>query len=77
MYVPRMMVLVAASDHAPARLPAQLAWPPSCCVRCAVSVDGVTARTYVPRAQDPAGWFTAAADAPPDAPFDQPFYLIL
>jgi 1,6-anhydro-N-acetylmuramate kinase len=50
---------------------------PSCCARCAVSVDGVPARTYVPREQDPGGWFTAASNAPPDAPFNQPFYLIL
>lgn len=44
----------------------------------AVSVDGQVAKTYRPREKDPeGGWWTEAANAPPDAPFNQPFYLIL
>lgn len=44
----------------------------------AVSVDGVTTLRLVSRRLDPAGgWFTAAAPDRPQAPFDQPFSLIL
>ncbi|EFN59705.1 hypothetical protein CHLNCDRAFT_133261 [Chlorella variabilis] len=45
--------------------------------RITLSVDGVESGTFLPREKDPAGWWTSDQSAPPDAPFNQPFYLIL
>lgn len=43
-----------------------------------MSVDGRAAKTYRPKEKDPeGGWYTDAPGAPPDAPFNEPFYLIL
>lgn len=62
-------------------------WPAAPCPRrtsCSdllpvpVSVDGVVSRRFVSRRLDPTdGWFTGAAGAPPEAPFDAPFNIIL
>jgi hypothetical protein len=45
----------------------------------AVSVDGEVSKVYLPREEDPQyGWWTSAANAPPNAPFaSDPFYIIL
>lgn len=49
--------------------------PPRCLT---VSVDGRVAKSFLPREKDPeGGWWTDAAGAPPNAPFNDPFYLIL
>ncbi|KAL4422870.1 hypothetical protein ABPG75_009067 [Micractinium tetrahymenae] len=43
-----------------------------------ISVDGAVSRRYVSRRLDPQnGWFTGAAGALPEAPFDAPFNVIL
>lgn len=44
----------------------------------AFSVDGKVRATLYPRSKDPQyGWWTEAAGAPSNAPFNEPFYLIL
>jgi hypothetical protein len=60
------------------------AFPPSCLLPAsrpppAVSVDGEVSKVYLPREEDPQfGWWTSAANAPPNAPFaSDPFYIIL
>lgn len=43
-----------------------------------VLIDGEATQTFVPREEDPeGGWWTATANAPPEAPFDRPFYVIM
>lgn len=43
-----------------------------------ITVDGTVCRRFVSRKLDPEnGWFTGAAGASPEAPFDAPFNLIL
>ncbi len=67
--------LLGATAHPPAELT-----HPACplCCRDTVSVDGKVRATLYPRSKDPTyGWWTEAAGAPPNAPFDEPFYLIL
>ncbi|KAL4855257.1 Protein DETOXIFICATION 1 [Chlorella vulgaris] len=50
-------------------------WAPD---KITLSIDGAEIKSFFPRTVDPnAGWFTAAPNAPPAAPFDQPFYIIL
>lgn len=47
-------------------------------LQTAVSVDGKVRATLYPRTKDPQyGWWTEASGAPPNAPFNEPFYLIL
>jgi beta-glucanase (GH16 family) len=44
----------------------------------AFSVDGKVRATLYPRSKDPTyGWWTEASGAPPNAPFNEPFYMIL
>lgn len=61
----------------PATLPhARLTRPVAC--PAAVSVDGVPTKAFASKAADPVGgWWTAAPGASPQAPFDQPFAIIL
>lgn len=41
-------------------------------------VDGKVRATLYPRSKDPQyGWWTEASGAPPNAPFNEPFYCIL
>ncbi|PSC76960.1 (1-3)-beta-glucanase [Micractinium conductrix] len=42
-----------------------------------ISVDGVPSRRFESRQLNPTGWFTAAAGTSPQAPFDQPFRIVL
>lgn len=54
--------------------PPSLLLPPRC---PAVYVDGTATKTVRSRSATPDGWWTSAAGAPPQAPFDAPFALSL
>lgn len=68
----------AATPLSPHTWPSPLPTAPPAPPLRAVYVDGRAAKTYRPKEKDPeGGWYTDAPGAPPDAPFNEPFYLIL
>lgn len=62
----------------PGRLHAEPGAHPCCrSSPAAVYIDGAVTKTFSSRLVDPTGWWSAAPGASAQAPFDQPFSMIL